>query len=126
MHFPTDKCTFPQKRSLFLQKNALSRRKMRLGGGGAHGRKSQEGFRAQESRTLANFHKMISEIRGDSGAMKTHIEFGTSVLVSTSLRYGAWVRKTQGEGVIGSELRRPMFRRHNFRRRVHREVQTVS
>ena len=53
MPFPTEKCTF-------LQKNALSRRKMWWSGGHMAGnrRKFQEGFRAQESRTLANFHKI--------------------------------------------------------------------
>ena len=57
MHFPAEKCAF-------LQKNAVSCRKMpfpaeKCGFHGAHGRKlqeTQEGPRAQESRTLANFH----------------------------------------------------------------------
>ena len=39
---------FPAEKGLFLQKNAV---------GGGHRRKPQEGFRAQESRALANFHK---------------------------------------------------------------------
>ena len=63
MHVPTAIC-------LFLQKNAFSCRKMHffcrknavLGGRGhiaGNRRKSQEGFRAQESRArLANFHKI--------------------------------------------------------------------
>ena len=65
MRFPAAKCTF-------LQKNALSSRKMRfpaekctfLEKNAAFGepmagncRKLQDGFRAQESRTLANFYK---------------------------------------------------------------------
>ena len=53
MHFPAEKC-------IFLQKNALSCRKIRFSGG-----TSQEiagGFRAQESRTRANFHKMTVEL----------------------------------------------------------------
>ena len=58
MRFPTEKCTFLQKNAfpaekcIFLQKNAL------FGGHVAGNRRNlQEGFRAQESRTLANFHK---------------------------------------------------------------------
>ena len=49
MHFPAEKCTFLQKNAVFGGHMARNRRKL------------QEGFRAQESRTLANFHKMISE-----------------------------------------------------------------
>ena len=56
MHFPAEKC-------MFLQKHALSCRKMQFSGGGGHmagnRRKLQEGFRAQESRALANFHKRV-------------------------------------------------------------------
>ena len=52
MHFPAEKCTF-------LQKNALSCRKMRAHAGNR--RKLQEGSRAQESRTLANFHKRSTQ-----------------------------------------------------------------
>ena len=62
MHFPAEKgfscrkMRFPEekKRSTFLLENAAF-------GGHIAGnlRKSQEGFRAQESRTLANFHKNI-------------------------------------------------------------------
>ena len=56
MHFPA------KKKTHLLQKNALSCRKMRFSGGqhiAGNRRKSQEGFRAQESRTLANFHKTV-------------------------------------------------------------------
>ena len=58
MHFPVEKCSF-------LQKNALSCRKMLFffGGGGhtaGNRRKLQEGFRAQESRTLTNLNKTIA------------------------------------------------------------------
>ena len=56
MHFPTEECSFVfrAEKCTFLQKNVA------FGGhmAGNH-RKSQEGFRAQESRTLANFHKKI-------------------------------------------------------------------
>ena len=45
MHFPAEKCTFLQKNAAFSGHMAGNRRKL------------QEGFRAQESRTLANFHK---------------------------------------------------------------------
>ena len=45
MHFPGDRCTFLQKHMVFRGGKARNRRKL------------QEGFRAQESRTLANFHK---------------------------------------------------------------------
>ena len=38
-----------QNNAVFCKKNAVSQ--------GAHGRELQEGFRAQESRTLDNFHK---------------------------------------------------------------------
>ena len=55
MHIPCRKMRFPAEECSFLQKNAV------LGGGHMAGnlRKSQEGFRAQESRTLANFHKTL-------------------------------------------------------------------
>ena len=68
----TEKKGFPKERCILLQKDAFSYRKMRFpaekmpfpsekcGFQVAHGRKPQEGFRAQESRTLANFHKRIS------------------------------------------------------------------
>ena len=71
--FPAEKCIFPQKNAvsyrkmrfpaekcIFLLKNAFSCRKMRFSGGHMAGnrRKLQKGFRAQESRTLANFHKI--------------------------------------------------------------------
>ena len=58
MQFPTEKCTFLQKNAFSCRKNANSCRKMRFLAGSR--RKLQEGFRAQESRTLANFHKQIS------------------------------------------------------------------
>ena len=52
MHFPAERCLFLQKIRTFLQKNAVF---------GAHMagncRTLQEGFRARESRALANFHK---------------------------------------------------------------------
>ena len=63
--FPAERCSFLQKNALSYRKNALSCRKMHFpsekctfGGGHMAGnrRKLQEGFRAQESRTLANFH----------------------------------------------------------------------
>ena len=47
MHFPAEKCTFLQKNAVFRGHVAGNRRKL------------QEGFRAQESRTLANFHKNL-------------------------------------------------------------------
>ena len=46
MHFPAEKCTFLQKNAVFGGHMAGNRRKL------------QEGFRAQESRTLATFHKI--------------------------------------------------------------------
>ena len=59
MHFPAEKCIFLQRHALscrkctFLQNNAV------FGGHVAGNRmKSQEDFRAQESRTLANFRKI--------------------------------------------------------------------
>ena len=57
--FLQTKCLFLQKNGLFLLKNALSFRKIRLWGGHAaeNRRKSQEGFRAQESRMLGDFRK---------------------------------------------------------------------
>ena len=63
MHFPAEKC-------IFLQKNALSCTKMRFSGGHMAGnrRKLQEGFRAQESRTLANFHKIAEPLMGGPSA----------------------------------------------------------
>ena len=66
-HILTEKCTFLQNRAFFflqkkkgtfLQKNAF----FFFGGGGhmaGNLRKLQEGFRAQESRTLANFYKIF-------------------------------------------------------------------
>ena len=62
MHFPTEKFIFLHKNALSCKKNAVSCRKMHFPADhavfwGAHGRKPQEGFRAQESRTLASFHK---------------------------------------------------------------------
>ena len=58
MHFPTEECTFlqtnafPSEECTFLQKNMV------FGGHAARNcRTLQEGFKAQESRTLANFHK---------------------------------------------------------------------
>ena len=48
MHFRAERCTF-------LQKNAVCR-----GHKVGNRKKLQEGFRAQESRTLANFHKISS------------------------------------------------------------------
>ena len=71
--FLAEKCIFPTEKCNFLPKNAVSYRKMHFPAekcaflqknavfGGWHmagnRRKLQEGFRAQESRTLANFHK---------------------------------------------------------------------
>ena len=56
MHFPAENCAF-------LWQNAVSCRKIRFWGGHMAGnrRRWQEGFRAQESRTLANFHKNLRE-----------------------------------------------------------------
>ena len=72
--FSCRKCFFLQKNALscwkmpFLKKNALSCRKMRFSGGhiARNRRKSQEGFRAQESRTPANFHKTVFLKRNSS------------------------------------------------------------
>ena len=50
MTFPEEKCTFLQKNAAFGGHIAGNRRK------------SQEGFRAQESRTLANFHKKFGGV----------------------------------------------------------------
>ena len=52
MRLHREKMPFPAEKYTFLQKNAVF--------GMAHGRKPQEGFRAQESRALANFHKIQS------------------------------------------------------------------
>ena len=65
MHFPAEKCVFFQRDALscrkmpfpaeectFLQTNAVFRGHM-----AGNRRKLQEGFRAQESRALANFDK---------------------------------------------------------------------
>ena len=54
--------SFPAETCIFLQKNAFLAEKMAVFGGGhmaGNHRKFQEGFRAQESRTLANFHKIF-------------------------------------------------------------------
>ena len=74
MGFPAETCLFlqenafsSQKNGLFLpKKNAFSCKKMRFSSGGhaaENRRKSQDGFRAQESRTLEsrldNFHKTL-------------------------------------------------------------------
>ena len=57
MHFPADNRIFLQKKCIFVQKHAV------LGGHIAgNRRKLQEGFRAQESRTLANFHKIVMHL----------------------------------------------------------------
>ena len=48
MHFPAEKRTFLQKNVVFGRHMAGNRRKL------------QEGFRAQESRTQANFHKIVA------------------------------------------------------------------
>ena len=54
-----------RKTPFLLQKKALFHRKMRFLGGHRAGncRKSQEGFWAQESRTLPNFHKILAPPR---------------------------------------------------------------
>ena len=51
VHFPAEKCTFLHKNALSCKKNAVFE-----GYIAGNCRKLQEGFRAQESRTLANFH----------------------------------------------------------------------
>ena len=51
---------FPAERGIFLQNNALSGRNVVFGGHMAGNcTKLQEGFRVQEPRTLANFHKNL-------------------------------------------------------------------
>ena len=68
---PRDNCTkmgLPAEKWILVQKNALSYRKMGLPAekwillqkNAVFGRKSQEGFKDQESRTLASFHKNVS------------------------------------------------------------------
>ena len=51
MHFPAEKCTFLHKNAVFGWHSTGNCRKL------------QEGFRAQESRTLANFHKNFCDLR---------------------------------------------------------------
>ena len=51
--FSYRKCGFPAENADFLQKNADSGGQM-----AGNRRKSREGFEAQESRALANFHKI--------------------------------------------------------------------
>ena len=73
MHFPIEKVRafLHRKMRTFLQKNVVF-------GGHITGnrRKSQEGFRAQESRTLANFHKNFGALRPreDSKARKCALQ----------------------------------------------------
>ena len=73
MHCHTEKCShaenifFPAEICAFLQKN--------LGLWGAHGRKPQEiagGLQAQESRTLANFHKICTAPWHDNWVLMDH------------------------------------------------------
>ena len=62
MGFPKERGNFLQEKCFFLQKMHFPAEKMHFSGGLMAGnrRKPREGFRAQESRTLANFHKNIS------------------------------------------------------------------
>ena len=71
MSFPAENKHFPTEKYTCLPKNAFSCRKMHFpaekcgfeGHIRGNRRRLQEGFRAQEARTLANFHKICSATR---------------------------------------------------------------
>ena len=66
--FSYRKCTFPQKNDFPAEKCTFLQKNVVLGGHIAgNRRKSHEGLRAQESRTLANFHKIVA---GDSAILR--------------------------------------------------------
>ena len=96
MHFPTERCAF-------LQKNAFTCRKMRFWGGhmARDRRKSQEGLRAQESRTLANFHKRIS-------AAKSKFGFIVSSQNGSQLQPYSYHKKKNRPPVIWTSLWAPL------------------
>ena len=113
MGFPEGKMHFPAAKCTFLEKNALSCRKMQLSGGGHRPgscRKLQEGFKIQESRTLPNFQKtrvlespgIANEGGGCMGKIGSIFHFPCALPASISVTMTFFVLFFPASGYLGT------------------------